>query len=305
MPLHPRFGRLLTAMVTPFSPELELDLPRAAELAARLVDAGSEGLIINGTTGESPTISRPERIELFKAVRSAVAGQVPLVANIGDNCTQDSVEFARKVANLGFEALLVVTPYYNKPPQEGLYRHFRAIAEAAGDTPVILYNIPSRCVVNIEPATIMRLAKDAPNIVAVKQASSDMDQVDAILEGTPAGFELLSGDDDLTLEMMKHGGSGVISVTAHVAADVISQMIQAYLAGDLHVAEEINAILAPLHKALFMTTNPIMVKAALKRVGFDVGGLRLPLIEADAKQTATLHEVMDQVDSKLRERNYR
>ena len=301
---QPRFGRLLTAMVTPFSPEKDLDMARAVKLAKRLVEQGNEGLIVNGTTGESPTISRPERIELFKAVRNAVGGQVPLIANVGDNCTADSAEFAAKVAKLGYEGLLVVTPYYNKPPQEGLYRHFRTVAEAVPNTPVVLYNIPARCVINIEPETIARLANEVPNIVAVKQANSDMTQVDAILASTPAGFEVLSGDDDLTLEMMKHGGSGVISVTAHVAADALRKMIDAYVAGDLHVAEEINAILAPLHKALFMTTNPIMVKAALSLDGFDVGEPRLPLIEANKKQIAALREVMDSVRSKLRERNY-
>jgi len=300
---QPRFGRLLTAMVTPFAPDLSLDLPRAAELARRLVDQGSEGLIVNGTTGESPTISRPERMELFAAVRDAIGGQVPLIANVGDNCTEDSVEFARKVAALGVTALLVVTPYYNKPPQEGLYRHFRAVAEAT-DLPVVLYNIPGRCVINIEPETIVRLARDCSNIVAVKQAVSDMNQVDAILAGTPADFEVLSGDDDLTLEMMKHGGSGVISVTAHVAAGPMKKMIDAYVAGDLVTSEEINAILSSLHKALFMTANPIMVKAALRLDGFDVGGLRLPLIEANASQTIALREVMESVRAKLQARNY-
>ncbi|MCL2654178.1 MAG: 4-hydroxy-tetrahydrodipicolinate synthase [Coriobacteriia bacterium] len=304
MSQQPRFGRLLTAMVTPFTPDLSLDLPRAAQLARRLVQQGCEGLIINGTTGESPTISRPERLELFATVRDAVGGQVPLVANVGDNCTQDSVEFARKVAQMGFEGLLVVTPYYNKPPQEGLYRHFRAVAEAVPNTPVVLYNIPGRCVINIEPDTIGRLATEAPNIVAVKQANSDLGQVDAILAQTPEGFEVLSGDDDLTLEMMKHGGSGVISVTAHVAAAPMMKMIDAYVAGDLHTAEEINAILAPLHKALFMTANPIMVKAALKMDGFDVGGLRLPLIEATTEQINALREAWEPVRSKLKERNY-
>lgn len=301
---QPRFGRMLTAMVTPFTPDLRLDLPRAAQLAQRLVEQGSEGLIVCGTTGESPTISRKERLDLFATVREAVGGQVPLVANVGDNCTADSVEFAKNVARLGFEGLLVVTPYYNKPPQEGLYRHFSAVAGAVPDVPVVLYNIPSRCVINIEPDTIIRLANDVPNIVAVKQANNDLNQVDAIFEGAPDDFEVLSGDDDLTLEMMKRGASGVISVTTHVAAGPIKTMIEAYVAGDLHTAEQINAILNPLHKALFMTANPIMVKAALRMDGFDVGGTRLPLIEANAEQINALREVWDSVRSKLRERNY-
>ena len=300
---QPRFGRLLTAMVTPFTPDLRLDLPRAAELARRLIGQGNEGLIVSGTTGESPTISRPERLDLFAAVRDSVGGETALIANVGDNCTADSVEFARRLSRMQYDGLLVVTPYYNKPPQEGLYRHFRAIAEAV-DMPVVLYNIPGRCVINIDPETIIRLARDCPNICGVKQANSDMTQIDAILEGAPAGFEVLSGDDDLTLEMMKHGGTGVISVTAHVAAPSIKMMINAYEEGDLVTSEEINAILAPLHKALFMTANPIMVKAALRLDGFDVGGLRLPLIEADAAQTSALREVMDSVRAKLRARNY-
>ncbi len=299
----PRFGRLLTAMVTPFASDGSLDLNRAAELAQRLIDQGVEGLIVNGTTGESPTISREERMDLFRAVLDAVGSQVPIIANVGDNCTEDSVEFARKVSRLGVSGVLVVTPYYNKPPQEGLYRHFRAVAEAV-DVPLVLYNIPSRCVINIEPDTIIRLATDVENIVAVKQANADMAQVDRIVGETAPDFEVFSGDDDLTLEMMKHGAVGVISVSAHVAAAPFKKMIEAYVAGDLSTAAEINAILTPLNKALFMTANPILVKKALELDGFPVGGLRLPLIEATDEQTVILREVLDSARAKFSERNF-
>jgi 4-hydroxy-tetrahydrodipicolinate synthase len=195
---EPRFGRLITAMVTPFKPDLELDLPRAQELALRLLDSGTQALVVCGTTGESPTVFYDQKIELFRAVLDAVGGRAPVIANAGDNCTADSVEFAQKVVSLGVDAIMAVVPYYNKPPQEGLYRHFRAIAESV-DVPVILYNIPGRCVINMEPATILRLASDVPNIVAVKQANADLAQAGAIIDGAPAGFEVLSGDDELTL----------------------------------------------------------------------------------------------------------
>ncbi|MDR1412325.1 MAG: 4-hydroxy-tetrahydrodipicolinate synthase [Actinomycetes bacterium] len=298
MTVSPRFGRLLTAMVTPFRPDLSLDLPRAAELALRILGQGSEGLIVNGTTGESPTISRDERVELFRAVTSAVAGAGIIVANIGDNCTEDSVAFAQRVAALGVDGLMAVTPYYNKPPQEGLYRHFRAIAEAV-DLPVILYNIPGRCVINIEPDTIIRLAHDVPNIVAVKQANSDLSQVDTIMAATPDDFEVLSGDDAMTLPLMEHGGSGVISTVGNIASAPMRRMIEAQVAADTELAGRIDAVLRPLEDALFITANPIMVKKALELEGFPVGGLRLPLIDANEKQTAGLKTVLKQTKAGL------
>ncbi len=211
-----RFGRLITAMVTPFGPELDLDLPRAQELASRLLDAGSEALVVCGTTGESPTVFYDQKMELFRAVLEAVGDRAPVIANAGDNCTADSVEFAHKVAKLGVDGIMAVVPYYNKPPQEGLYRHFRAIAEAV-DVPVILYNIPGRSVINMTAETTLRLARDVPNIVAVKEASSDLAQIAAIIEGAPEGFEVLSGNDEDTLPMMGLGGTGVISVASHVS----------------------------------------------------------------------------------------
>jgi len=288
---EPRFGRMLTAMVTPFTPDGDLDLDRARELATKLLDEGSDGLIVCGTTGESPTVFYDQKIELFKAVIGAVDGRAPIVANAGDNCTDDSVDFARKVVGLGVDAIMAVVPYYNKPPQEGLYRHFCTIASAV-DVPVILYNIPGRSVINMEPDTILRVAHDCPNVVAVKQANADLSQSAAILAGAPDGFEILAGDDELTLPLMGLGGSGVISVISHVAGPQFKKMINAQAAGDHTRALRIHLELLPLMKALFMTANPIMVKKALELQGFSVGGLRLPLIEANAEQTAELERVM-------------
>ncbi len=290
----PRFGRMITAMVTPFGADNSLDLPRAAQLADKLLSEGSDALVVCGTTGESPTVFYDQKIELFRAVIDAVGGKAPVIANAGDNCTDDSVEFARKVVDLGVDAIMCVVPYYNKPPQEGMYRHFRAIAESV-DVPVILYNIPGRCVVNMDPDTILRLAHDCDNIVAVKQANADLSQTAAILADAPTGFEVLSGDDELTLPMMATGGTGVISVLSHVAGPRFKEMIEAQAAGDHTRALRIHLELLPLMKTLFLTSNPIMVKKALELSGFPVGGVRLPLVEPTEAQVAELDRVMRHV----------
>jgi 4-hydroxy-tetrahydrodipicolinate synthase len=287
----PRFGRLITAMVTPFTPDGALDLDRAQQLAVRLLDQGSEALVVCGTTGESPTVFYDDKIRLFEAVIEAVDGAAPVIANAGDNCTDDSVAFARKVAALGVDAIMAVVPYYNKPPQEGLYRHFGAIASAV-DVPVILYNIPSRSVVNMEAATTLRLAADFENIVAVKEASSNLTQIAAIIDGAPLGFEVLSGNDEDTLPMMGLGATGVISVASHVAGPQMAEMLSAQANGDHTKALKIHLELMPLFKALFMTSNPIMVKKALELVGFGCGETRLTLIPATEEQTAELARVM-------------
>lgn len=291
---EPRFGRMLTAMVTPFTPELELDLPRAQALVERLLASGTDGLIVCGTTGESPTVFYPQKIELFRAVVEAAKGRVPVIANAGDNCTADSVDFARKVASLGVDGIMTVVPYYNKPPQEGLYQHFRAIAEAV-DLPVILYNIPGRCVINMTAETTLQLAHDCENIVAVKEASGDLTQIAQIIDGAPAGFDVLSGDDEMTLPMMGLGGAGVISVVAHVAGHRFKEMISAQVSGDHTRALRIHLELLPLMKALFMTSNPIMVKEALRLQGFPVGTVRLPLVPPTPEQTVELERIMRHV----------
>ena len=285
---------MITAMVTPFTPDNALDLDQAGSLACRLLDDGSDALVVCGTTGESPTVFYDQKIDLFKAVVSAVDGRAPIIANAGDNCTDDSVEFARKVVSLGVDAIMAVVPYYNKPPQEGLYRHFRAIAEAV-DVPVILYNIPGRCVVNLEPETIVRLARDCENVVALKQANPDLSQTSAVLAETSEGFEVFAGDDELTLPLMGLGASGVISVVSHIAGGRFKEMIDAQAKGDHTRALRVHIELLPLMKALFMTANQIMVKKALALQGFPVGGVRLPLVEASAEQTSELERVMRHV----------
>lgn len=291
---QPRFGRMIPAMVTPFDENRELDLDKAQALAARLVDGGSDSLIINGTTGESPTVFYPQKMELFRAVVEAVGNRVPVIANVGDNCTADTVGFARDVAELGVDGFMCVVPYYNKPPQEGMYRHFRTIADAV-ELPIILYNIPGRCVVNMEAETTLRLARDCANIVAVKEASGKMDQVRTIVNGAPEGFAVYSGDDSATFDIMKLGGAGVVSTIGNVAPARMKEIVDLCAAGDWEAAAAANERLMPLMTGLFETSNPILVKEALKLLGFPVGGVRLPLVDATPAQSERLAQTMRDV----------
>ena len=291
---QPRFGRLIPAMVTPFDENKDLDLNRAQELAVRLVDGGCDSLIINGTTGESPTVFYPQKIELFKAVVSAVNGRVPVIANVGDNCTADTVEFARDVEKLGVDGFMCVVPYYNKPPQEGMYQHFRSIASAV-DMPIILYNIPGRCVVNMTAETTLRLAHDCENIIAVKEASGKYDQILEIIENSPSGFDVYSGDDSATYEIMKLGGAGCISTIGNVCPARMKEIIELCAAGDFEAAWKAHQALLPLMDGLFETSNPILVKEALKLIGFPVGGVRLPLVDATPAQSERLASIMREV----------
>jgi 4-hydroxy-tetrahydrodipicolinate synthase len=288
------FGRLITAMISPFDNDRELDLGRSQELTQRLIDGGTDSIVVCGTTGESPTIFYPQKMSLFEAVLDANNGQVPIIANVGDNCTADSVSFAREVAQLGVDGIMLVVPYYNKPPQEGLYRHFRTIAEAV-DVPVILYNIPGRCVINMEADTTLRLARDVENIIAVKEASGKLDQIEQICTEAPDGFYVYSGDDEMTLPLMELGGTGVISTISNVATARMKEIVEAQAAGDHTRAVAAHLKLQPLMHALFVTANPILVKEALKIAGFPVGGVRLPLVDATAEQSAALENVMRQV----------
>ena len=292
--IEPRFGRMIPAMVTPFDQDLELDLKQARALARRLVDGGADALLINGTTGESPTVFYPQKMQLFEAVVSEIDGQVPVIANVGDNCTADTVDFARDVQKLGVDGFMLVVPYYNKPPQEGLYQHFRTIAESV-ELPCILYNIPGRCVINMTAETTLRLAHDVDNIVAIKEASGDLDQVARIINDAPEDFDVYSGDDALTYDLMKLGGAGVISTIGNVAPARMKEIVDLCAQGDFEAAAKANAALLPLMDELFITSNPIMVKEALNLLGFPVGGVRLPLVNATAEQSAELAEIMRQV----------
>ena len=288
---QPIWGRMITAMVTPFDENRDLDLKRAGELAVRLVDGGNDALIINGTTGESPTVFYPQKMDLFRAVVEAVGDRVPVIANVGDNCTADTVSFAKDVEKLNVDGLMCVVPYYNKPPQEGLYQHFRTIAEAV-DLPIILYNIPGRCVVNMEAETTLRLANDCENIRAVKEASGKMDQIKTIIDNAPEGFCVYSGDDSATYDIMKLGGAGVISTIGNVAPERMKEIVDLCAAGDWEAAAAANEALMPLMKGLFATSNPILPKEALRLLGFPVGGVRLPLVDATPEQSEQLAQIM-------------
>lgn len=291
---QPRFGRMIPAMVTPFDENRDLDLDRAQALAKRLVDGGSDSLIISGTTGESPTVFYPQKIELFRAVIEAVGDRVPVIANVGDNCTADTIDFAHDVAKLGVDGFMCVVPYYSKPPQEGIYAHFDVIASAV-ELPIILYNIPGRCVVNMTAETTLRLACEHENIVAVKEASGDMSQIKTIIDGAPEGFAVYSGDDAATYELMQLGGDGVISTIGNVAPARMKEIVELCAAGNFEGALVAHEGLLPLMKGLFETSNPILVKEALALAGFPVGGVRLPLVDATQEQSERLAAIMREV----------
>ena len=268
-------GRLLTAMVTPFDEDGSLDLGRAEEIADHLVRSGNDGLVVNGTTGESPTLNHDEKLDLLRAVRSAVP-DAAVVMGTGTNDTRASIELSKEALRLGADAVMAVVPYYNKPPQKSLYAHFSAIAEAS-DGPVVLYNVPSRTIANLEADTSIRLSQ-VPNIVALKEASADLSQCAAVCAGAAPGFRVYSGEDSLTLSMLAVGAHGVISVASHFASPGIKRMIEAYLAGDVDEAARLQHRLLPIFKGVFCTASPVPTKALLAKLGLDVGGTRLPLV---------------------------
>lgn len=290
----PQFGRLITAMITPFDNERNLDLERCAEFADRLVKDGTDALAVCATTGESPTIFYPQKIEVIKTVIEAVDGRAKIIANVGDNCTQDTIDFARDVEKLGVDGLMCVVPYYNKPPQEGLYQHFKTIAESV-NLPVILYNIPGRCVTNMTAETTLRLAHNVKNIVAIKEASGNMEQIKQIIDNAPEGFVVYSGDDSATYDIMKMGGAGVVSTISNIATARMKEIVDLCAAGKWDEAKAANDKLLPMMDGLFETTNPILVKEALKLVGFPVGGVRLPLVDATPEQSNRLAAIMHEV----------
>jgi 4-hydroxy-tetrahydrodipicolinate synthase len=281
------FGRVITAMITPFTQEGEVDYAVAEKLAVYLTEHGSDGLVVCGTTGESPTLSWDEEFQLFQVVQKAVAGKAKVIAGTGSNSTQEAIAATTKAAKLGLDGALLVVPYYNKPPQEGLYQHFRAIAAATPELPLMLYNIPGRTGQNLLPETVARLAK-LSNICAIKEASGDLDQASQIRSLTPPEFALYSGDDSLTLPLLSVGGYGVVSVASHLVGQQLQQMIQFFLAGQVEAAIALHLKLFPLFKTLFVTTNPIPIKTALSLQGWHVGGFRPPLTEADAQTTQLL-----------------
>ncbi|MEY3462557.1 MAG: 4-hydroxy-tetrahydrodipicolinate synthase [Cyanobacteriota bacterium] len=285
------FGRVVTAMVTPFRADGGVDLDLAARLADHLVTHGSDALVLCGTTGESPTLSWAEQHELFAAVRGAVGGRARLIAGSGSNCTAEAIEATGEAAALGADGALVVVPYYNKPPQDGLEAHFRAVAAAAPELPLMLYNIPGRTGTSLAPDTTARLL-DCPNVVSFKAASGTTEEVSALRAACGDRLAIYSGDDALTLPMLAVGAVGVVSVASHVAGPQISRMISAFLAGDGATALALHEQLLPLCKALFATTNPIPIKAALELTGWPVGAPRLPLLPASDAVKQRLSETL-------------
>ncbi|MFC2033658.1 4-hydroxy-tetrahydrodipicolinate synthase [Chloroflexota bacterium] len=281
-------GRLITAMVTPFTESGEVDYKQAKKLALALIDSGSDGLVVVGTTGESPTLVRAEELKLFTEVKSAVGDSASVIAGTGSNSTAEALEATRQAEKTGVDACLLVVPYYNKPTQEGLYQHFKTIAEGTS-LPCILYNVPSRTSTNLNAETVVRLSQ-IDNIIGVKEASGDMAQVSRIITGVRKGFFIWSGNDADTFPLMALGGYGVVSVVSHLVGKQIKEMIDKMVDGKVAEAAAIHNRLMPLFKSMFVVSNPIPLKYALNQVGFRVGKPRLPLVEPD-EQSARV--VMD------------
>jgi 4-hydroxy-tetrahydrodipicolinate synthase len=285
------WGPVLTAMATPFDDDDHVDTVGASKLSRHLLAHGTDGLVVCGTTGEGAVLDTDERLALWDACLDAVGDQAPVWASTGSYDTAATVRLSRSAAQHGVHGLLVVTPYYNKPPQEALYRHFATVAEAT-DLPIMLYNVPTRTSVNMTAETTLRLAHDVPSIQAIKEAHGDMGQAADILQGRPDGFRLLSGDDAATFAMVAMGGDGVVSVASHLVGTAIGEMIAALGAGDLRRAARLHLDTLPVVRALFAITSPILLKAALALLGLPAGRPRLPLIPADEAQVRALRSVM-------------
>jgi len=287
------FGRLLTAMVTPFNEQLEVDYDQAKKLACHLIEHGNDGIVVAGTTGESPTLSAEEKIKLFQAVKEAVGDRAKVIAGTGSYDTAESIKLTKEAEKIGVDGVMLVVPYYSKPSQEGLYQHFKAIA-AQTQLPVLLYNIPGRTSINMEPETIARLA-EIDNIVAVKEASGKLDQVSKIKMLAPKDFVIYSGDDSLTLPILSVGGQGIISVVGHVAGEQIKAMVNAYFDGKVAEAAQMHNNLFDLFKTMFITANPVPIKYALNLQGINVGSVRLPLVEANAQEKAAIKACLEKM----------
>jgi 4-hydroxy-tetrahydrodipicolinate synthase len=283
-------GEVLTATVTPFDADGAVDYDRYRELCAFLADNGSDGVVVNGTTGEASTLSEDERTGLIRAALEAIGDRATVVAGTGTNSTEHSVHLTQQAQAAGAHAVLVVTPYYNKPPQRGIVEHFKAVAGAT-DLPVVVYNIPGRCVINIEPESMVELA-EIPNVQAVKQSNDDLDQARRIVE---LGLDLYAGDDNLVLPFVELGGVGGVCVHTHVVGPQVKEMIRLFRAGDVHLARELDDELAAAYELIGVVTGPIQIKAALNLLGHDVGGVRLPLVEASEDEVAQIRECLERL----------
>ncbi|QUG42925.1 4-hydroxy-tetrahydrodipicolinate synthase [Psychrobacillus sp. INOP01] len=284
------FGQILTAMVTPFDRNEEIDFPATRNLINYLIANGTEGLVVSGTTGESPTLTEEEKVQLFKFTVEVVNGRVPVIAGTGSYNTKASIDLTRQAADAGVDGIMLVVPYYNKPSQEGLYQHFKTIA-AVTSLPTMLYNIPGRSVVNMSVETVIRLS-EIPNIVAIKEAGGNLDTMSEIISNTPEDFSLYSGDDGLTIPVLSIGGTGVISVASHVIGNEMQAMIAKFNSGNVREAAKDHRRLLPVMKALFAAPNPTPVKTALNLKGIPVGGVRLPMVPLNAEELSALQSIL-------------
>lgn len=286
-------GNISTAMITPFDSKGNVDFQKLSTLIDYLLKNGTDSLVVAGTTGESPTLSTEEKIALFEFTVKEVNGRVPVIAGTGSNNTKDSIKLTKKAEEAGVDCVMLVTPYYNKPSQEGMYRHFKAIAEETS-LPVMLYNVPGRTVASLAPETAIRLA-EIPNISAIKEASGDLDAITKIIAETPEDFYVYSGDDGLTLPILAVGGRGVVSVASHIVGSDMRQMIKNYTNGQTATAALIHQKLLPIMKELFKAPNPAPVKTALQLKGLDVGSVRLPLIPLNEDERLSLSAVISEL----------
>jgi len=286
-------GRLLTAMITPFDGDGHVDYGQARKLANGLLDSGSDGLVIGGTTGEAPSMSTDEKLRLFAEVKEAIGEKGAVIAGTTDNYTRGSVELSREAERVGVDALLLTVPAYNKPPQEGLYQHFKTIAESVA-IPGVLYNVPSRTSINMTADTTLRLAQH-DNIVGVKEASSDADQITSIITNAPDGFRVWSGNDNETFSIMCTGGYGVVSVASNIIGNQIKSMINLILEGETEPAAAEHRRMLPIFKALFWVTNPVQIKYAVNRAGFDAGRPRLPMVDLVEAASREVRDSFDRV----------
>lgn len=291
------FGQVLTAMVTPFHADGSINDAGVIKLVNHLLETGSDGIVVCGTTGESPTLSHSEKLHLFRLVKQTAGKRGTVLAGTGGNDTAASIELTKEAAEIGVDGALLVVPPYNKPSMEGLYRHFRIIAESVPNLNCMVYNVPSRTAQNMDTATTVRLAKDVPNIVATKEASGNLVQMAEIVAESPSDFAVYSGDDGLTLPLLAVGGVGVVSVIAHLVGRRMKEMHTAFFSGDLTRASCLNAQMLPILKACFQSTtpSPVPLKAGLNRLGIEVGGLRLPLVEANESEQAIMFRTMERM----------
>ncbi|EQB37784.1 MULTISPECIES: 4-hydroxy-tetrahydrodipicolinate synthase [Virgibacillus] len=284
------FGQVVTAMVTPFDQQGEIDFQATENLVNYLIANGSDALVVAGTTGESPTLTNEEKLALFKSVVKITNGRIPIIAGTGSNHTKASIELTKQAEQTGVDGIMLVTPYYSKPSQEGIYRHFQSIAEATS-LPIMLYNVPGRTVANASAETIVRLS-EIDSIVSIKEASGDLDQITEIIRRTPHDFTLYSGDDGLTLPVLSVGGTGVVSVASHIIGNEMQEMVNQYRNGNVIRSAEVHQHLLPIMKALFAAPSPTPVKAALNLKGISVGSVRLPMVPLHQEEYEELKHVL-------------